>query len=351
MKRTAFLLFLNILFGVLLLGSIWSASFLSSYIHWLVLLGISFPFWYLFQVVFLIYWVLNKSYYALLPIGLLLLGGSSLTSNFGVNYFQEADREAETLKIISFNIYSLYNFEEKGKRVDANTWKAFIDDAEADLFCFQEYQHLVQFSSLYKAHRKVLATYESCCDSVIGPAIFSKYPIIDSQIYPISSDRNFFISADIQIKGRVVRVFNVHLKSNRITKVVDRVFRRSSLGKVWRNFRSLSGRYMKNAQIRVEEARMINKWIKESPYPVIVCGDFNEVPQSLTYQILTSQLRDGFRERGKGWGGTFKRGINGLRIDYILADQRFKIQESGVLKSVDFSDHYPIWSTLGLPPD
>ena len=39
-------------------------------------------------------------------------------------------------------------------------------------------------------------------------------------------------------------------------------------------------------QNRVSEALKIKKHINKSPYPVIVCGDFNDTPLSYTYSTL-----------------------------------------------------------------
>ncbi|MBK6641784.1 MAG: hypothetical protein IPG39_11360 [Bacteroidetes bacterium] len=70
---------------------------------------------------------------------------------------------------------------------------------------------------------------------------------------------------------------------------------------------------------RAAQADMISKHIGTSPYPVIVCGDFNDTSLSYTYKTISAGLLDAFRESGSGMGSTYTGPIPGLRIDYIPA--------------------------------
>jgi endonuclease/exonuclease/phosphatase family metal-dependent hydrolase len=72
-----------------------------------------------------------------------------------------------------------------------------------------------------------------------------------------------------------------------------------------------------------------------------VCGDFNDTPNSYVYRILSDRLQDSFKEKGLGIGTTFAGSIPLLRIDYILADMQFKINECKVIHN-KWSDHYPV---------
>ena len=44
----------------------------------------------------------------------------------------------------------------------------------------------------------------------------------------------------------------------------------------------------------MEQADTIAKYIQQSPYPVIVCGDFNDVPGSYAYRTVKGNLQDVF---------------------------------------------------------
>ena len=85
----------------------------------------------------------------------------------------------------------------------------------------------------------------------------------------------------------------------------------------------------------------VSQHINNSPYPVIVCGDFNDTPVSYTYHQLSKNLNDAFVESGKGINYTYSGILPVFRIDYILYDDFFKSHDYNVNK-IKISDHYPV---------
>jgi endonuclease/exonuclease/phosphatase (EEP) superfamily protein YafD len=89
--------------------------------------------------------------------------------------------------------------------------------------------------------------------------------------------------------------------------------------------------------------------VEESPYPVLVCGDFNDVPSSYTYRMARGKLKDGFQTAGQGYAYTYRYYKRMLRIDYIF--------HSESLQGIDYyspeldvcSDHNPVIMQLGVP--
>ena len=68
-----------------------------------------------------------------------------------------------------------------------------------------------------------------------------------------------------------------------------------------------------------------------SPYPVILAGDLNDVPNSYAYTKVKGDMKDAFLEKGVGLGETFTSATSSilrilptLRIDYIFADNIFE---------------------------
>jgi endonuclease/exonuclease/phosphatase family metal-dependent hydrolase len=85
--------------------------------------------------------------------------------------------------------------------------------------------------------------------------------------------------------------------------------------------------------------------INQSPYPVILCADFNDVPNSYTYFTVRGNLQDAFLLKGSGIGRTFTAISPTLRIDYILASNELSIlQFNRVTKK--YSDHYMLVADL-----
>ena len=97
------------------------------------------------------------------------------------------------------------------------------------------------------------------------------------------------------------------------------------------------------------EAQMIQKHIAESPYRVIVCGDFNDPPFAYTYNHISDDLKDSFRESGKGTGKTYHGDIYpSFRIDYILHNSNFNSYGHNIYTDLKISDHYPISCYISL---
>jgi endonuclease/exonuclease/phosphatase family metal-dependent hydrolase len=82
-----------------------------------------------------------------------------------------------------------------------------------------------------------------------------------------------------------------------------------------------------------------------SPYPVIVCGDFNDVPNSYAYRTIGKGLQNAFTEKGRGIGRTFTGISPTLRIDNIFVAENFEVKQFLRLRQ-QLSDHFPIFTDL-----
>jgi endonuclease/exonuclease/phosphatase family metal-dependent hydrolase len=95
------------------------------------------------------------------------------------------------------------------------------------------------------------------------------------------------------------------------------------------------------------QARHIKEEIDKSPYKVIVCGDFNDVPNSYAYHTIGKDLLNAFTEKGSGLGRTFSGISPTLRIDNIFTDKKIATaQFTRVSKKL--SDHFPIIADLEI---
>jgi endonuclease/exonuclease/phosphatase family metal-dependent hydrolase len=89
------------------------------------------------------------------------------------------------------------------------------------------------------------------------------------------------------------------------------------------------------------QADIIDQVRNNSPYPVVLTGDLNDVPNSYTYFKVRGSFKDAFLEKGYGIGRTFRSLSPTLRIDYIFTDPRFSVVQFKREKK-DYSDHYMI---------
>ena len=106
----------------------------------------------------------------------------------------------------------------------------------------------------------------------------------------------------------------------------------------------------KNAFLKRQvQADRVRAEIDKSPYPVIVCGDFNDVPNSYPYETIRKGLQDAFVKKGAGIGRTFSGISPTLRIDYIFVDRKFSVNQF-IRIPKKLSDHFPIITDIsGLP--
>jgi endonuclease/exonuclease/phosphatase family metal-dependent hydrolase len=143
------------------------------------------------------------------------------------------------------------------------------------------------------------------------------------------------------------RIINMHLASYRFNerdyRSIEKIRKQEDTGLVaTRNI----VQKMRDAYVgRSRQADIVAAFIKTSPYPVIVCGDFNDTPASYTYFTIRGPLQDAFLRKGSGIGRTYAGLAPTLRIDYIFADKSFKINSFRKINS-GLSDHYPVIANL-----
>jgi len=81
--------------------------------------------------------------------------------------------------------------------------------------------------------------------------------------------------------------------------------------------------------------------------PALICGDFNDVPNSYTYFNIKGKWQDAFLAKGFGIGRSFLSLAPTLRIDYILADAHFSVRQFDMIDE-DLSDHVMLVTDLRL---
>jgi len=105
----------------------------------------------------------------------------------------------------------------------------------------------------------------------------------------------------------------------------------------------------RGATARYEQARIIASWIEKQKEPVILMGDFNDVPGSPVHELLVAPetgLLDTWQVLGREEGpqSFTHHGFTGVprdsRIDWILASPHFKIMAANIIRD-HFDGRYP----------
>jgi len=268
-------------------------------------------------------------------------------------------RLENTISILTYNV-RLFDYYQWSK--DTASWQKilnFVRDENPDVVCFQEFITLPGTRHDLKSLKDALAPFPYShvyyTDRVprkinFGMATFSKYPIVHKEMIDFEESLNGSVVSDIVINMDTIRIYNCHLQSIRLRKdyndLIDSlIFNYSE--KQLDELKYISVR-MKEAYIqRAEQVEIMASHIKSSPYPVVVCGDFNDTPFSYAYHKLSRNLKDAFIESGSGIGSTFRGSLPYARIDYILYGSSFKANHYHSRK-IQWSDHYPVSAYLTL---
>ena len=159
------------------------------------------------------------------------------------------------------------------------------------------------------------------------------------------------LHVDIKFGTDTIRVFTSHLQSVQFNKLdYDRIDRiRNYEDSVISNSKDIFSKIKTGIRYRSIQAKVVRKIIAESPYPVTLCADFNDVPNSYTYFTIRGDMQDAFLKKDFGVGRTFTSLSPTLRIDYILASNQLSFSQfNRVTKR--YSDHYMLVADIKLRP-
>lgn len=328
------------------------------------LFGLAYPVLLMLNLLLLCYWLIQLRKEILISLIVILLGWNHLNSLIPLNFkdatipkTSSADRmfKALSYNVRGFDIYKWStNPQVKEQILD------FTIDQEPDIICFQEY-----YSSAKRGetHTDISNKLRSLPESAVyysadranrsgfGIATFSRYPIVKKSRIPFNTSFNAAMYTDILFRTDTIRVFNIHLQSIKF-KQEDYAFmdtvRLKYTNRQIRGIRNIESQLKKAFSLRAEQSEMIANYIKGSPYPVVVMGDFNDTPQSFAYRKIKRGMHDAFKISGRGFGNTYAGELPSLRIDYILYNNPLISYQFERIKT-EYSDHFPITTWLYLP--
>jgi endonuclease/exonuclease/phosphatase family metal-dependent hydrolase len=358
---TKLVLGLNVFF-ILLLCSSYLAMYVNPNTLWIfAFCGIAYPFIFLGNLIIIVFWLIFKPKYALYSAFFILIGFNHIGAMYQFFGKSKPKDSNDLIKVMSYNVrlFDLYNYNKdwsynfEGRNQIFN----YLREENPDIVCFQEYFHnstnefcttdslksILKTDYFYTYYPQVVRKID-----FYGIAIYSRFPIINSGVIAFESKTsNTAIFIDIKKGDKIYRVYNAHLQSIRFSKedsfFSEELQQNNVKAPLINKYSQKIIAKLKQAYLlRAGQAIDLEKHIKKSPYPVILCGDFNDTPTSFAYHTLSEKLTDCFIESGKGFGRTYSGKMPSFRIDYIFHDSHFKGYDFETHQDIKSSDHHPI---------
>ena len=245
----------------------------------------------------------------------------------------------DSIKVLSYNVRLFNRYEWIPNPNIKSEIFDFFNTEKADILCMQEFYAANEIPSLNYKYRHIGLQNKK---SQWHMAIYSNYPQIENGTVSIKGERmnNTCIYSDLLIGTDTIRVYNVHLASNWFKNSDYTFLQNPQKETLKKGINGIMERMKSSYKKRAGEARVIKEHMQSSPYPIILCGDFNDTPLSYAYNTISENLKDAFKESGRGIGQSFVK-LPALRIDYILHNERFKSYNYKRHKQ-KLSDHYAV---------
>ncbi len=340
--------------------------FLNPQHFWFVgFFGLMVPYIIILLVFAIIFWLVTYPRYALIPAISLIIGYKQVNVAFAFNLPASEPVKANndsSLRIVSWNVgnmYGLSNDAEK-KQHDRNEIPDAIIGVHPDIICLQEFNHsytkggdadnIGLFTKEFPHYYYAIDYSKSNGSYTTGSIIFSKFPIINSgkKRYPGNSAESL-IYTDVVVNEDTLRIFTTHLQSFAFTSSdyasMDKMKERNS--KVVQTSKNIAQKMKVAFTTRGLQADVVKSNLEISPFPKLICGDFNDVPNSYTYFHIKGDMQDAFLQHGFGVGKTFIALAPTLRIDYILPDSNFTIHYFDMVDE-SLSDHLMLLADISI---
>lgn len=245
----------------------------------------------------------------------------------------------ETLRVVTFNVH----FGRDISRLSRDIQRSPIL-SDAQIFLIQEIESHDNEGSgrAFKLAESLNLNYVYAPgrltknDGTHGLAILSRFPLSDIEVRRLpyyGLRRRVSLEATVDVGGRPLRTYNVHLDT------------------------------LINAGQHIEQLRPVVEHALSHPVRTVVMGgDFNTNPFRWLFRKFpifysnqagamdTFMRAQGFSTPLAGGGSTNRRKVFKQRLDSLFT-RNLTVQDSGVERRVESSDHYPVWIDIAWPPD
>ncbi len=325
-------------------------AYLSPYtdpnIFWFVgFFGLTFKLWVIANLGLVFFWLILGRRLWIYNALILVAGYSFILRDVQFNATSE---EEGVFNLMFFNTRVLQVYNEGNTSVQVNQ---FLKDNDLDVAVFVEWLNKKGKvdESAYPYQQFVrLESGRNIYD--YGLMLASKHKILhwERVDYGHKSD-NMTAWFDLEVNDEVIRLIATHLQSNSLGAGDYHKFLNIEFDEQYTDHaKNTAVRIRRSMKRRAIQTQKISEIVENSPYPVIIMGDFNDTPQSYAYQQLRNGRKDAFIEKGSGVGTTYLEPFPLLRIDFILFDDFFQCKSYTSSTEIR-SDHKMISASFDFP--
>jgi endonuclease/exonuclease/phosphatase family metal-dependent hydrolase len=349
--------FIHALITIALILSAWLPLEDPLYCWPIALIGLIFPLCWCLNLLFIPIWIIRKKRFVWLSVAGILLTLNASYHSFGLH---PGSNSKSQFTLMTFNSSCMGLKSYKEDSVLKDRIYQTLQSASPDILCLQEFytnekeglsdniSGLKQ--SLHYPYHYFTNDKTHWDTWHYGIILFSRYPIKNAITIPsghsAAGSGSSILQADIVMGENTIRIFTAQLQSYMFTSADYSFIHLKDPGNVEKG-KSIVGKMRGTIYKRVEQSKQLASLIAASPYPTIVCGDFNDIPVSYTYNIISHHMQDAFVAKGWGLGRTLSFLSPTLRIDYIMAQSDFDILSYKTFREKGF-EHFPVMSGFSL---
>lgn len=321
----------------------------------LTLLSYAYPFVLTANAFFILFWLIFAPRRRVLTSVIVIVLHLSFVFRLVNISGKEADDEND-VKVLTYNVH---DFIHKAQDNRSETIKdnmdsiiSYIHSSNPDIICLQDYNVNTKDSSGFHYRLTKVLKYRYCyyfnkenSKNIRDCAIYSKHYIKEGGSIQQESNRNYsLLYADISISNKVIRIYNLHLKSYHLGEEEQETYSSIVKGDISKKEEGngILKKLIVADSLKKEQIKTLIPNIQLSQQAYIVTGDFNSTPFSYIYKVFNKDLSDAFVSKGSGIGRTYNGVFPAYRIDYIFYQKKFFKAKSYQSPALDFSDHYPV---------
>ncbi|MEO6404120.1 MAG: endonuclease/exonuclease/phosphatase family protein [Ferruginibacter sp.] len=358
-----FFIAVNLGIAIFFLLGCYSSWFNPRHFWFIGLLTLASFYFLMILVIFIFFWLFAKARWSLISIISILLAWQPLkqliqiraTPNFTLV------KHPSHLRVLTWNVEHFDILEHKTHPERKQLMIDMIKQYEPDVVCFQEMvagekpnainylQYFAQQLGMPYYHYSFNKKLDFDNDHHFGIIIMSKLPLAakHTMSYEPNDYNSIFQYVDVVKAADTFRVVNLHLQSLKFSsdnlQYIESPSMKQELN--MEKSKSILSKLRTGFFKRQVQSNHIKLSLNQSPYPLIVCGDFNDVPNSYAYNKIGDGLQNAFAIKGTGIGRTFYNISPTLRIDNIFVDKRFTVEQYVRIKK-KLSDHFPVIADL-----